>query len=120
MSPPTVLVVDDDPLVRRAMVRALRRTYDVHEAEHAEAASAILARESIDLLLSDIWMPDTDGFALAERARATHPGLAMILITGLMHPDHAARAEALGVSAVLLKPVSASRLRDAIENALGA
>ena len=72
---PVILVVDDDKNTRDGLQRALQRHYDVKTAESADAALAILAAEpEVDVMLSDLRMPGTDGAGpAAARERAVSP-----------------------------------------------
>jgi len=81
----TVLVVEDNKRLRRATTRQLMQLgYQVLEAEHADAALALLAGGmAIDLLFSDVVMPGSmDGLTLAHRATALRPGLRVLLTSG--------------------------------------
>src|SRR3954469_15732469 len=79
----TVLVVDDEPSVRRSTARLLERAgAEVLEASCAEDALALGRGEgrSIDVLLSDIVMPEVSGIELAVAAREVCPGAGILLI----------------------------------------
>jgi two-component system, cell cycle sensor histidine kinase and response regulator CckA len=81
----TVLVVEDDPLVRALAVRSLREyQYQVLEAPGCEEALRLLesADQRIDLLLTDVVMPGMSGKALAERARELGPGMRVLFMSG--------------------------------------
>ena len=81
----TVLVVEDNKRLRRATVRQLNELgYRVLEAEHADAALAVLTDGAApDLLFTDVVMPgSTDGLTLAHRATALRPGLKVLLTSG--------------------------------------
>jgi CheY-like chemotaxis protein len=79
----TVLVADDDPLIRLCIAEYLRDCgYRVLEASSADEAIAILKKPDIqiDVVLSAVEMPGTtNGFGVAQRARALRPGLKVIL-----------------------------------------
>ena len=78
-----VLVVDDDDYVRKAATRALvARGYRVHEASNGQAALRQLDRTKIDLLLTDVVMPNMDGRELVELATAAHPELKFLYMSG--------------------------------------
>jgi two-component system cell cycle sensor histidine kinase/response regulator CckA len=82
--PPTILVVDDEEMVRTSTARMLeRRGYRVVTAARAEDALALLRTDApIDLLISDIVMPETYGTDLIELARQLRPGLPALLVSG--------------------------------------
>ena len=81
---PTILVVEDDPLVRNMIVWELRDAgYVVTEATTGEAALAALRQSRVDLLFTDIRLSaGIDGWSVAEEARALHPDLPVIYATG--------------------------------------
>lgn len=86
----TVLVVEDEPAVRRlAEGMLLRAGYQVLTAHDPSAALRLLNRadSSIDLLLTDVIMPQMNGFELAQQARLLHPDLRVLYMSG--YPDNA-------------------------------
>ena len=102
----TVLLVDDDHLVRDMLGDVLRQYgYQVRQAHSGEQALALLD-EQIDLLLSDFAMPEFNGAQLALAARERYPHLPVVLLTGY--------AELQGLelpnSLVVQKPVQADEL----------
>ena len=112
----TVLFVDDDDLVR-APVAELLRVYGVRvlAASGAAEALAILEREHVDLLFTDVVMPDIDGIELAKRAQARQPGIRVLFATGY----YSRAADATRLGKVLFKPVRARQLEDAFDDLLG-
>ncbi len=110
-----VLVVDDEPLARRRLLRKLRSVASVHEVfEAASGDEALRQLDALapDVLLLDINMPGRDGLATA-RARPDMP--AIIFVTA--HSQHAVTAFELHAVDYLLKPVTAARLETALERA---
>jgi len=84
--PPTVLVVEDEILVRMPVADYLRECgYRVLEASAAAEAQAVFnAKEPIEVVISDVNMPgDMNGFALAKWIRQEHPGVKVILTSGI-------------------------------------
>ncbi|HEX2939415.1 MAG TPA: PAS domain S-box protein [Rhodopila sp.] len=112
----SVLVVDDESMVRTLIVAALTdHGHVVTEAEDAASALALLAQgHAVDILVTDLAMPgDMDGLALIREARLRRPNLPALLLTG--HTGDAgegALTEAAGSGpfALLHKPVSADRI----------
>ena len=84
--------------------------------------SARKAGESFELILTDMHMPEMDGFAMVERIRAEHlsSGAAIVMLTSGGGRKDIERCQELGVSAYLLKPVRQEELRETIERLLGA
>jgi DNA-binding response OmpR family regulator len=82
--PKTVLVVDDEPLVRDVETQILRlQGYTVLEAENAaEALRVAAATRTIHLLITDFMMPDIDGLELAHRFREVHPKTPVLMVSG--------------------------------------
>jgi two-component system, cell cycle sensor histidine kinase and response regulator CckA len=112
----TVLVVDDEILVREATAEMLEAEgYTVLVAGSADEALLILADGArLDLIVSDVRMPHKDGFSLAVEVRQTHPQLPFVFITGYMLSRE--RDAALG--RVLWKPFKKTELITAVEQAL--
>src|SRR5262245_42296488 len=81
---PLVLVVDDQADVRLSLAYMLQASgFRVAEVPNAEQALALIARQSVDLVLTDITMPDTDGVALLRMLRSgAPPHPRMIAYTG--------------------------------------
>jgi signal transduction histidine kinase/CheY-like chemotaxis protein len=105
-----VLVVDDEPDAREIMATALEASgARVEVAGSARDAFEILERTPIDVLLSDIAMPDEDGFALIRRVRASVAGkfadVPAAAVTAFTGPDDRARALAAGFQVHLAKPL---------------
>ena len=79
----TVLAVDDEPNILAALRRLFRSTgWRVLTAGHAEQALALLAREPVNAVLSDMRMPGMNGVQLLERVSVGWPGTARLLLTG--------------------------------------
>ncbi|MGO9228582.1 MAG: response regulator [Bryobacteraceae bacterium] len=79
----TVLIVDDDPQIPRLMERMLGgRNVKVLLAPRPSVALEICQRQAIDLLISDVAMPEMDGVRLAGRVLKLHPNAQILLISG--------------------------------------
>ena len=81
MQTPTVLVVDDEPLIRYALVERL--TAEGYRVDEADSAAAALARseEGVDLVLLDFRLPDGDGLSVLKRIKEHDPDTLVILLT---------------------------------------
>jgi DNA-binding NtrC family response regulator len=113
--PGVVVVVDDDWRVLESLQNLLESAgYAAHGFASAQALLASRVWETFDLLITDIAMPQIDGFGLYRRLQSVRPGTPVLLITGgerLLQ-----EAEGLGVP-VFFKPVDADRLlRSVAEN----
>ncbi len=81
---PTVLLVDDEPNVLAALRRLLRRDgYRVLLADSADAAMAILAREAVQVIVSDQKMPSMGGVEFFSRIRSLHPETVRLVLSGV-------------------------------------
>jgi CheY-like chemotaxis protein len=106
-----VLLVDDHAELRRVWLRVLRRAgHEVHEATSAAEALERIRTECYELVLSDIQMPDMTGLELLAKLRTLDPELAVVLLTGAPDAASVQRAEELGASEFLTKPVDLARL----------
>ena len=123
-----VLVVDDNRTNRRILERMLLRWHmkptsvDCAAAALAQLSAALEAGEPYPLILTDMHMPEMDGFSLIEQIRH-RPELSaptIMMLTSAGHRGDAARCQDLGVSAYLLKPIRQSELREAVARVLGA
>ncbi len=117
----TVLVVDDEPVVLRAVGRQLRSLgYEVLEAGSGGAALERLAqhRGAVDLLLSDVLMPGMNGPDLVRRVQALRPGTPVLLMSGY-YGDDLPDSPSLALSVPLLrKPFTRDELAAAVAAAL--
>ncbi len=116
----TVLLVEDDPLVRRYAFEQLASLgYDVIEAEDGDKALAVLeTRRDVDLLFTDLIMPgDLGGRALARKARTLHPDIGVLYTTGYEDPVRSRPGPEDDVL-VLGKPYRRDKLADQIRAAL--
>jgi PAS domain S-box-containing protein len=112
-----VLVVDDDPDVRRFIVDSLDTLgFRVIEAEDGPSGLELFERERPDLLLLDFAMPGMNGAEVAERARRLRPGQRVLFASG--YADTAAIEQAAGDAAVLRKPFRLTDLAAAVKGAL--
>jgi CheY-like chemotaxis protein len=117
-----VLVVDDDPMVRKSVVAQINSLgYSVIEASSpAEALDVIARDEPLDLVFSDIVMPGSiDGIELARLVRERRPDLKVLLTSGYPDLKAARSAEDSYVQwDILKKPYRRPELKQAVENAL--
>ena len=112
----TILVVDDERLLRWAMKAELdAEGYTVLEAESVRAANEIIEAEEPDLVLLDQLLEDGSGFSVLEKVHADYPQTAVIMITAVDKSDAAVRAMKLGAKDYITKPVNFDELKLIIE-----
>jgi EAL domain-containing protein (putative c-di-GMP-specific phosphodiesterase class I)/CheY-like chemotaxis protein len=125
----SVLIVDDDALVRTVIQRMLAEigVGDVHVAGTAELALEITARlqNRLDVVISDLEMPGVDGLEFLRRLSDLHPRAAVLIFSGkapdiLRSVDLMAREYGLRVLGVLAKPTTLAALREMLDRASAA
>jgi two-component system cell cycle sensor histidine kinase/response regulator CckA len=117
----TVLVVEDQPQVRRALEHLLKGAgYHVLSADSGEDALAMVRKLNgrIDLLVSDIIMPGVSGIELSRRLLAMYPKLAVLLVSGYAGSEFGALAELGDNVQFLQKPFDAASLTSAMRAAM--
>ena len=117
---PTFLVVDDDPMVRKLVASGLAdlNPAEVLEVEDGLAAQKVLSERSVDVVVTDVIMPNMDGRELMKWAQEHCRGPLWIVLSGLDTFDAAVDALHLGAFDYLAKPPEVQRVRVAVRNAL--
>ena len=115
-----ILVIDDSTatldLIRETLTAAGHEVVAAHSGKRAEA---ILGSQRLDLVITDIYMPDGDGLEVLREARRTRPGLRVIAISGVTgRYDMLGVVRALGATRTLRKPFTAARLLEAVNACL--
>ncbi len=115
-----ILVVDDELGIRDLLSEILNdEGHSVDLAENATQARAARAGNSYDLVLLDIWMPDTDGVSLLkEWATAGVLTMPVIMMSGHATIDTAVEATRIGAFSFLEKPITLQKLLKAVEQGL--
>jgi two-component system, NtrC family, response regulator PilR len=118
---PRILVVDDEPSMRELLAIVLRREgYEVVLAENGRAALDLLERAPIDLLISDIKMPDMSGVDVLRAAKKADQDVLAIMITAFASTETAVEAMRLGACDYLSKPFDVDllkmKVREKIDN----
>ena len=110
--PKTVLVVDDEPMVRELETQVLRvQGYKVLAAECAAEALRLAGETAtIHLLITDLMMPEIDGFELTRRFRTLHPKTPVLVVSGSLPLLHAENEPHMDGCAFLTKPFQFSEL----------
>lgn len=117
-----ILIIDDEALVRYTIRDALGEAgHEVSEAENGEVGLARLAAAPVDLVITDILMPEKEGLATIGEIKARWPALPVIAISGggrVGKSGFAEAATALGADAALAKPFTAAELLAAVRECL--
>ncbi len=114
-----VLIVDDEAIVRVSCQRILvPEGYEVRSAGSATEGFAILADGPIDVVLTDLKMPDIDGIELLRRVKEEWPDTEVIVITGYQTINTAVQAIKLGAFDYIEKPFVPDDIVEAIEKAI--
>jgi len=119
--PPRILVVDDERSMRELLAIVLRREgYEVLLAENGRSAIDLLEREPVDLLISDIKMPDLSGVDVLRAAKKIDQDILGIMITAFASTETAVEAMRLGACDYLSKPFDIDllkmKVREKIDN----
>ena len=111
---PRLLLVEDEACVRTLVRRALPE-YELLEAEDAEGALDLMVVGSVDLVITDIALPQMDGCALVARIRDRWPGVPVIAVSGYVGDRD---VEEFEFDHFLHKPINLQELRSAVANLL--
>jgi len=115
-----LLVIDDDTAVRQTVRRMLLDAgHSVLEAENGAVGLAQLAQNNVDLVLTDIFMPGTEGVETIQEIRRLRPQMKVIAMSGSYSRDaYLSAASKLGAQAVLKKPFRTAELRSTVDKVL--
>ncbi len=115
-----ILVADDDEGVRSFLVDVLTLDgHQVREAVNGADALQVLGKQSFQVLLTDLKMPEMDGMALLARARVDHPHMEVVVLTAHGSVDTAVKAMKVGAFDYLQKPIhSPGELRGLVHRAV--
>ena len=121
MSNATVLVVDDEPLIRWSVSETLaEHGCEVVEAENGCTARAAVSAGAFDVVLLDFRLPDSDDLSLLAAIRRATPDAQVILMTAFGRPDIVGGALELGAYRVIGKPFEMQAIADLVDQALQA
>jgi DNA-binding NtrC family response regulator len=115
-----ILIVDDEENILSALKRLFRNeNYDILTAQSGEDALSTLEEQPVDLIISDLKMPNMNGIEFLAKAKETNPGALRIMLTG--HADLKSVIEAIDKGEVyrfLLKPWNNDELKMSVRQAL--
>ena len=111
MKPPSILVVDDELLIRDLLYDFfLGQGWQVSIAENGEKALEILRSKEIDVVLTDIKMPQMDGLTLTSEVKESFPGIPVVLMTGYPSVESAVAALRNKAADYVTKPFNINQL----------
>ena len=112
-----ILIIDDEGETRARIARLLSRTDTVFQAGNGAEALALLEKEKVDLILTDICMPKMDGLEMIRILRSQGSSAEIIVMSGYSDFDYAHKAIKYNVRDYLLKPISPTELMSLVEEA---
>lgn len=113
-----ILVIDDEGIVRTSCSRTLvPEGYEVHLVKNGFDGLALLEQEPVDLVLTDLKMPEIDGIEILRRIKEKWPQIEVIIITGYQTVDTAVKSIKLGAFDYLEKPFTPDGLISSVAKA---
>ncbi|MDX2193767.1 MAG: response regulator [Gemmatimonadales bacterium] len=119
---PSILAVDDSPSMRQMVRFTLAEGgYEVVEATDGAEALALARQRTVNLVLTDINMPNMDGITLVRELRQlpAYKGVPLLLLTTESAPEKKAEGKAAGATGWIVKPFSPEQLLATIRKVLG-
>ena len=114
-----ILIVDDEEVVRILIQSILRNSgYAAFTAESVQEARVILSRQQIDLVITDLQMPEENGLVLIDYINAHYPEIGVVVATVLDNPVEAEKVISAGVYGYIIKPFNKNLVRITVANAL--
>lgn len=117
MSKPSILVVDDELLIRDLLYDFFTgQGWEISVAEDGEKALAMIRNKKYDVILTDIKMPEMDGLTLSGHVRQSDPEMPIVLMTGYPSVDSAIAALRSRVNDYVIKPFNITQLFKLLES----
>jgi putative two-component system response regulator len=114
-----ILIVDDEVLIRKLLCQKLTKEgYDCVEADSADRALKKIENGSIDLVISDIRMPEKSGIELLTSVKETYPDLAVVMATGVSEMGVAIECLKNGADDYICKPFDLDRVKTSVQRSL--
>jgi len=115
----SILIVEDEKIVRECMAMALSDIYKTYQAANGrEAMEIINVNNDIRVVVSDLNMPQVNGLELLEKIRTEQINTPFIFVTGHTHAETKAYAEQIGVFDYITKPLDLDKLETIIQRAI--
>jgi DNA-binding NtrC family response regulator len=114
----TILVADDEEKTRNALKINLKNRYRVILAQNGSEAVEYIKNEPVDLVLTDLRMPEKDGLGLLQYVQQSHKHIPVIIVTAFGSIENAVQAMKMGAYDYILKPIKVAELQRIIDKAL--
>ena len=114
----TLLIVDDDTLIRDTLHELLSPSHECHTADRAEQALAYLEVETYDAVITDITMPGLSGRDLLKHIQAKHPATPVVVVSGMSNVTDAHELIEMGAFAFFTKPFKLEEIEESVARAI--
>jgi two-component system chemotaxis response regulator CheY len=110
--PVSVLVVDDSPMARKMLIRALPPNWDIEISQASNGAEALEAYRAgkVEVMFLDLTMPEMDGYQVLETLRKEDLNCLVIVVSADIQPKAQERVLGMGAIAFIRKPVDAQKI----------
>ncbi len=117
---PVLLITEDHPEMRAFVAKTLAPYFEIRQAENGKVALDVLNTEQVDIIISDVMMPEMDGFELLEAIRKNENlhEVSVVMLTARADQEDKLYALTLGIDDYLTKPFSAAEFLARIKNIL--
>jgi CheY-like chemotaxis protein len=117
----TILIADDEPAMRRLIRDSLsEKSYEIVEAADGRAVIKMIQNASVDLIITDVCMPERDGLETIQAIRRLRVNTKILAVSGAFDGLFLAAARAFGADAALAKPFRPNDLADCVDQLLQA
>jgi len=115
-----ILIIDDESRIRDIIkIQLQAQPFIVLEAENEQQAFAVLASNTISLILCDVKLKELDGFTIVQKLKALeYKNIPVIMLTGFIDKETTEQANKIGCADFITKPVKRQKLIDCINKAL--
>lgn len=101
-----ILYVEDDENVQKLFLNLLQRKFEkIWVANNGLEGLAIFEKQPIDLVITDIHMPQMDGLSMAKKMKEKKPNLPIIITSAYSDKDYKQQAKAIGIDHYMVKPI---------------
>lgn len=114
----SILIIDDEAIVRESLRDLLIDSYDIELAESGEEALELIKKKNFNVLIIDVRLPGKNGLQILKEVKEIKPHIKAIIITAFPSPENAAIAKQLGAIDYLIKPLSPDQLELLIKRTL--